>query len=187
MSTAHCSSCRNFQACTSWLSCGFERTAASLRGAGSRELVLLGAVCWHCCATSMTQLMFPHDTLLLGSPSAPAQQCTVPCECVLGSLAKIILFLPAHTMATVQYPAAIIEKEGHYKRMQLTVLRSLYRRRAGSWKSERELSFERALRLETVSMGILLCTKRVCAWARFSKETKYSGNAPMLKNNQQGT
>lgn len=90
-------------------------------------------------------------------------------------------------MATVQYPAAIIEKEGHYKRMQLTVLRSLYRRRADSCKSEHELSLERGLTLEAASMGISLCMEKVRAWARFNKETKGRGNAPMLKNNHQGT
>lgn len=65
------------------------------------------------------KLMFPCSTLLLGLLSTPAQQCTVPCGRALGSLAEVILFVPAHAMATVQHPATVIEKEGNYKRMQL--------------------------------------------------------------------
>lgn len=98
--------------------------------------------------------MFPRSTLLLGSPGAPAQQCALPCGPALGSLAKVLEFLPAHTMATVQHLAAFIEKEGDYKRMQLTVSRSLDRVRARSRKPEQ--SSERSLRLEIASMGISL-------------------------------
>ena len=90
-------------------------------------------------------------------------------------------------MAPVQHPAAVIEKEGDYKRMQLTALSSLYRGRAGSRKSEHKQRLERSLRLETDSTGILLRRRKVHAWARFSKETEDSGSAPMLKKNQQGT
>lgn len=63
-------------------------------------------------------LMFPWHSLLLGSLSTSAQQCTLQCGCALGSLAKVILFLPAHAMTTVPHPDVVIKKEDDYKRMQ---------------------------------------------------------------------
>lgn len=83
------------------------------------------------------------------------------CGRALRSLAKVIEFVPAHAVATMQHPAVFIEKEGHYKTMQLTVSRSLNRRRAGTRKLEREQSLERGMRLERASMGISLCRRKV--------------------------
>lgn len=53
--------------------------------------------------------------------------------------------------------------------------------------SEHEQILEKKLRLGTVSVGISLCWRKIYAWARFSKEIKDIGSAPVLKKNQQGT
>jgi len=131
--------------------------------------------------------MFPGSTLLLGSLGAPVQQSAVPCGHAHGSRAKITEFLPAHATATVQHPVAFIEKEGGYKRVQLTVSRSPNRRKICSRKPAHEQSLERSLRLKTASVRISLCRRKVCARTRFNKEIEDSGSAPMLKKSQQGT
>lgn len=110
----HCSSCRNCQVCTALLSCGFRGTRTALCGAGSRDSVLLGALCWHCCATFMTRANISMQHPAVGSAqrsSTAMHHGTMWCRHTLGSLAKVTQFLPTHATATVQHPAAFIEKE----------------------------------------------------------------------------
>lgn len=119
----------------------FRRHRATLCGAGSRELVLLGALCWCCHVTSMTcaNNFILHPAVRFAQCSSTAvHHGTMWCGHILRSLAKVIGFLPAHAMTTGQHLSAFIEKEGDYKRVWLTICRSLSRRRAGWRKPEHE-------------------------------------------------
>lgn len=141
----------------------FRRHRAALCGAGSRELVQLGTLCWCCHVTSMTRAnnFVQHPAVTFAQRSSTAMHHgTMWCGHTLRSLAKVIGFLPAHAVTTGQHLSAFIEKEGDYKRVWLTISRSLSRRRAGSRKPEHEQRLESTMRQRTLSTRISFAGER---------------------------
>lgn len=131
MSIMQCISCRNVQACTSWFCFGFKGTGASLCGAGSRELVLLGAVCWHCYATSMTR---PNVSMPLPAVGL-TQRFSTAVHSAVWTCPQVTCqshFIPPSSC----HDNSAASRCGYQKRRWLqedvTVLKSLYRRRACS-------------------------------------------------------
>lgn len=160
MSVMQCSSCRNFHACMTWLSCGFEGRGAALCGAGSREFVLLGAVCWHCYATFMTRA----DVSMQHPAAGLAQTSSTPVHSSMWTCSRVICqshFVPPSS----QHGNCAASSCGYWKRgswedatdsLEEPVQNGWFKK-VRAWAKLRKVS-EMADKLE-----ILLCRRKVCA------------------------